>query len=623
MADSIYYYKRGEFKQYFRTITDQSILVSDALAGFREIKCLPKRLRELTVPQVSEDPKLIAEVYHALRDGMQPESKYKLLYDKEERQKEIVDSIAESYDIDRNNTQCKVVTGYYKDDKTGQQFPYAVEIAIAPRKDLGVDDAGEVTFIGSVNDTPAIDGGERYFQSDQYAYKWTDRRGEHCKSTAKDVLAEFGFNSYWGTSRRRVPSVVSINVKTNVPDWLGAAGKTHMNQIPYGETIAKTLSTMSYNIPSYRGQGYAMVYESSCSDQKSAEEYLDDFLRERRQEIEADPSLRITDRLTQRGAWYRVRPRMVADGFEPRKNWGITGESFAGNIRQHCKDLWPDENITREYLGIFAKARGMFYYKGGKYPIEFDAIEELASKAAVNIVIEKDGVPAVLEPYADKYGVALINTQGRFVDYVKDFVRAAMEDSVVVTLLDDDKVGHDMAKSTDATKIGVSKETVSWLQQNGYPDLRLKDVQEEYSLDGGYSRDYRIEIDAILAEVKAEGLWKYIMHKLKELAPFDLRKAIDMPANEVLYPAELSDFLSYFNEYTNRILKDENEKIDHELEQASELTDIKAKEDEIQQRLDEIVAKDPGMELIVDKLGELLKKLPEMLAAAKEEDYKT
>jgi hypothetical protein len=303
-----------------------------------------------------------------------------------------------------------------------------------------------------------------------------------------------------GTSRRRVPSVVLINVKTNVPDWLGAAGKTHINQVPYGETIAKALCAMSYNIPSYRGQGYAMVYESSCSAQKSAEDYLDDFLIERRNEIEADPSLRVTDRLTQRGAWYRVRHIMVAEAFEPRKNWGITGESFAANIREHCKQLWPDENITREYLGIFAKARGMFYYKGEKYPIEFDAIEGLASKAAINIVIEKEGVPAVLEPYADKYGVALINSQGRFVDYVKDFVREAMKHSVVVTLLDDDKVGHDMAESTHAIKIGVSEETVLWFQQNGYPDLRLEDVQEEYSPDGGHTHEYRIEIDAIFGK---------------------------------------------------------------------------------------------------------------------------
>jgi hypothetical protein len=32
----------------------------------------------------------------------------------------------------------------------------------------------------------------------------------------------------------------------------------------------------------------------------------------------------------------------------------------------------------------------------------------------------------VLEPYADKYGVALINSQRWFIEYVKDFVRAAM-----------------------------------------------------------------------------------------------------------------------------------------------------------------------------------------------------
>lgn len=104
-----------------------------------ESVCLPKLLGELTVQQVSDDPKLIEEIFQALIDGMKPESKYKLPYDKEERQKEIVDNIVEVFDIDRKKTQCNIVTGIYKDDKTYQQFPYAVEIAIAPRKDLGVD----------------------------------------------------------------------------------------------------------------------------------------------------------------------------------------------------------------------------------------------------------------------------------------------------------------------------------------------------------------------------------------------------------------------------------------------------------------------------------------------------
>jgi hypothetical protein len=138
--------------------------------------------------------------------------------------------------------------------------------------------------------------------------------------------------------------------------------------------------------------------------------------------------------------------------------------------------------------------------------------------------------------------------------------------------------------------------------------LRLEDVLEEYSPDGGHTSEYRIEIDAILAEVKAEGLWKYIMRKLKELAPLDLTKAIDMPA-KVLYPPEVLGILSYFNEYTDKILKDENEQIERELEQVNELTDIKAKQDEIQQRLAKIIAKDSGMQRLQQKLGELLNEL--------------
>jgi hypothetical protein len=184
-----------------------------------------------------------------------------------------------------------------------------------------------------------------------------------------------------------------------------------------------------------------------------------------------------------------------------------------------------------------------------------------------------------------------------------------MKHSLVVTLLDDDKVGREMAQSTDAIKIGVNKETVLWFQQNGYLDLRLEDVQEEYSPDGGYTREYRIEIDAILAKVKAEGLWKYIMYKLKELAPFDLTKAIDMPAKEDLYPPEVQGILSYFNEYKGKVLEDENKQIQQELEQVNELIDIKAKEDEILQRQAAVIAKDSGMQLLRQKLGRLLEEL--------------
>ena len=52
-----------------------------------------------------------------------------------------------------------------------------------------------------------------------------------------------------------------------------------------------------------------------------------------------------------------------------------------------------------------------------------------------------------------------------------------------MTLLDDDKAGRKMAKSTKAINIGVGDEAVLWLQKNGYPDFTVEKVQEAYSPD--------------------------------------------------------------------------------------------------------------------------------------------
>jgi hypothetical protein len=40
--------------------------------------------------------------------------------------------------------------------------------------------------------------------------------------------------------------------------------------------------------------------------------------------------------------------------------------------------LWPDGSVTRESLGIVAKARAMLYINGQVYPVSFDSKEELA-----------------------------------------------------------------------------------------------------------------------------------------------------------------------------------------------------------------------------------------------------
>ena len=609
---SIYSYKGlADFRQFVRNITEESRNMFDVLAEFREICYLPKELGKLTVEEVNTKMDRIEDIYKALKK-MKPETRYKLACDKEQRGQEIIENIAENYKIDLKRTYCEIRTGYYKDNKTEQQFPWAIEFAMAQRKDLGVESAGKIDFIGSVNDTPAIDGGEKYFQSDQYAYRWTDRNKSHVVRSAREVLTTSGFDSESPyTSRKRHASVVYVNVKTDVPDWLGAAGKTHMNQLPYAETIAATLSKISHKIDSYRGQGFALtkIPISSVIHQKTATNYIDEFLIQRRRDIEADPNLRITDRLTQRGVAYRLRPKMMEDGFEPKKNWGTTMDTMTNMISDRCKVLWPNESIDREYLGIYAKARGMFYCRGQTTPIDFDVIGQLASKAAVHLVIEKDGVPAVLEPYTNRYRVALISTQGRFVDYVKRFVASVIkEDAIVVTLLDDDKVGREMAKSTNAINIGVNKDTVHWLQKNGYPDISVEKVQEIDPSTG----EYRIEIDSILAEVGADGLWKYIKYKIEQLRPLDLRKSIDMPANEVLYVKEIAESLTYFNEHADYVTSPLRDEINKDLSESDRLYDVAEKEVEIEEKLSSKLANDEGMKFVASKLTEVCNKLREL-----------
>jgi hypothetical protein len=93
-----------------------------------------------------------------------------------------------------------------------------------------------------------------------------------------------------------------------------------------------------------------------------------------------------------------------------------------------------------------------------------------------------------------------------------------------------------------------------------------------------------------------------------------------MSTKEDLYPPEVQGILSYFNEHKDKVLKDENKQIQQELEQVSELTGIKAKEDDILQRQAAVVAKDSGMQLLRQKLGVVLKELRNAGSSAVERD---
>jgi hypothetical protein len=608
--DSVYYFKPGEFRNYFQGIDDKSILVLDALTTFREVRYLSNKFKQMTVQQVIDDPSLIDEIHEGLKK-MKAESKYKLPYKKEDRQVELIENIAENYDIDKEHTQAKIVTRHHKDEDADREFNYLLEAIIAPRKDKDIQNAGEVEIIGNINSTPSIDGGEQYFQGANY--RWTDKKGNNMYSTSlRGMLNECGFNKNLNASKRRVPSVVYVNIKTPCPDWLGSAGKTHVNLKPYQDDLANTVTGLAYKIPTYHGTAHrATIRYDHPVREKSAQDFLNDFLIKRKSQIDRNPSLKTRDRITQRGVWYRIRPIMISEGFEPKENWGTTAQYIASIIKKRCEKLF---GLKREDLGIIASSRATMYYMGSHKPVNIDNFLDLARLGVAIIIIEKEGIADLLYTFADKYGVALVHTQGRFTEDGKDLIEAAKEyGSFVGILVDYDAVGSEIPKATRTTTpiVGIDKETITWLQQNGY-EITLPEVEEEYTptirTEDAYLQRYRVELDSVAQKVGPEGLWKYIMHRIKLLAKvdgLDYTNVIHKPASETLYPVEVTDFLSDLQGYTNNITKTQWEEITTGLTNVPELIDVQAKNTEIAECLSPIVAKNPRMQLIVKELKRL------------------
>ena len=105
-------------------------------------------------------------------------------------------------------------------------------------------------------------------------------------------------------------------------------------------------------------------------------------------------------------------------------DWGTTRKGLTGRIRQTIEELWPDEDITREYLGIVAKASAMMYFNGQVFPDSSDSKDELAgTKTTDLIIVEKEGITDVLLESARRYRIALVAAAGKFTDYVQDLIR--------------------------------------------------------------------------------------------------------------------------------------------------------------------------------------------------------
>jgi hypothetical protein len=674
--DSVWRSTFSEFRDYINGITDKSIIIQEALDTIREAKCLPKRYlasrvnnKTITVQDIAYNNKQIAELFNALRKGMQPES-FNLPFKKiKDREKQLLYQLAKykKGKIDLENAHAKVAVGHFpplllnnnnNSEKAKEvsinerSFYYWIEAAIAPLSDLtSNNDAGKLEFIGCINGTPPLDGGMSYFENGDYY--WTNKAGEFVHATGlRELLAVCGFSTYKHFSQRRKASILLLNLQTPCAEWQGSAGKTRINLEPYQSLVAETVSKLAYKIPSLHGKGIHTILDTGLGGIYKS--FLVDFLKNRHKQISINPSDAVKDRITQSGAWYRERPKMIAARFKPRNkdidskgreiyDWNAVRKGFTSSINKVIKELWPDGSVTRESLGIVAKARAMLYINGQVYPVSFDSKEELARiKVTDMIIVEKEGITDVLLDAAQKYRIALVATAGHFTEYVTDLMRLASEFGHinVCVLTDYDIDGINMWRNANEKmginikRIGITQDVVKWLQENGYADIRLDDVEEEYAPnhklfrgeDDSYLQVKRIELDSIIQKVGPEVFWKYIVHLLETEfpAPRDYREIVPEPKPEDYYPDKINEILKRIAKCVKQVYTPKWKEIkESQLKEVKGLLQVDSKKGEIDESLRHIVQEeeDKGIQKIIAKLEELGEsiELPELNEEEEEE----
>ena len=126
-------------------------------------------------------------------------------------------------------------------------------------------------------------------------------------------------------------------------------------------------------------------------------------------------------------------------------------------------------------MGINAAVRAQLYLDNQVFGVTFGELEELMKKGTDLLVIEKESIANLLMDYANKMGVAILNTRGFLVEDAEDLSELARENRCNVAVLTDwDSSGLVIAsKLPKAYRIGIDEKTLEKLGLRAYPKIIL------------------------------------------------------------------------------------------------------------------------------------------------------
>jgi len=329
--------------------------------------------------------------------------------------------------------------------------------------------------------------------------------------------------------------------------------------------------------------------------------------------------------ITQNGFYYHMRKIFLSKGIDPEKQGRHFRRNMTNAINKLCKGL----HTTREDLMIYASSRAFLYFRGERIPVSLATMEDNIKKGTDILIIEKEGICEVLFQYADKQGIALLDTKGFPVEYAKRLSELSKELGCNIAVITDfDDSGLLMAwnlyhkVSNDIYRIGIDFDTVKEL------DIKIQDVEESYTPSNAMKRlkrlaffgdekkiyqnnlyylgKKRIEIDSIMSAVGAEKFWKFVIKRLEKQFPErDYNRSLLIQEN--IKPEIYWNFVDMLNAKIKDVLKEDIKKIRKNLRNYKGIIkDVGKKEEQIANDLQNMVDKHSNLEPLRAKIQDII-----------------
>ena len=340
-------------------------------------------------------------------------------------------------------------------------------------------------------------------------------------------------------------------------------------------------------------------------------------------------------------AWYLFLPFL-----DIAKN-KIERTTFYKYIKDWCDEI----GRTRASIGIVTGARADLYFNDKVSSVSYDSIGELAEKGTDIVFTEKTG-PTVLAAYADKYGIAIVNTRGHLTEYGKNLMNAinsAGGHAVILTDYDAEGVKIASESPTEIPWIGVNEKMlkhfklnrnavavsttsgnkipyVKHLVENGrHPSgnyVRAGEFDDRFTkdIDVDFLEIQRVEIDAVLASVGEERFFEYIKDTLEELYPKrdynrvielnDLLLLLEKPKEEWGEQLEHEKAIIKIDDKIKRFTEEVKEKIREKLKEYDGFTEVNEERKNIKERLGLVLLDDSNYKDFVTKLIDLVNSHP-------------